>query len=38
MIMCEYAYSKGNANGNFSEFWDLIDREPSFQGGMGLGR
>ena len=34
MIMCEYAYAKGNANGNFKKFWDLVDSEPSFQGGF----
>jgi beta-galactosidase len=33
VIMCEYAYAKGNATGNFYKFWDLIDREPRFQGG-----
>ncbi|HEY3415359.1 MAG TPA: glycoside hydrolase family 2 TIM barrel-domain containing protein, partial [Armatimonadota bacterium] len=34
MIMCEYAYAKGNASGNFAEFWELVDKEPSFQGGF----
>ncbi len=34
MIMCEYAYAKGNASGNFRKFWDLVDSEPSFQGGF----
>jgi beta-galactosidase len=34
MIMCEYAYAKGNASGNFKKFWDLVDSEPSFQGGF----
>jgi len=33
MIMCEYAYAKGNANGNVKKFWDMVDRWPSFQGG-----
>lgn len=33
-IMCEYAYSKSNSNGNFKEFWDLIYRYPRFQGGF----
>ena len=33
MIMCEYAYAKGNATGNFFKFWDLVDKEPRFQGG-----
>jgi len=34
MILCEYAYAKGNATGNFSKFWDLVDRYPAFQGGF----
>jgi beta-galactosidase len=34
MILCEYAYSKGNANGNVKKYWDLVDAEPSFQGGF----
>jgi beta-galactosidase len=34
MILCEYAYAKGNATGNFSKFWELVDRYPSFQGGF----
>ncbi|MFW6030140.1 MAG: glycoside hydrolase family 2 TIM barrel-domain containing protein [Halanaerobiales bacterium] len=33
MIMCEYAYCKGNSTGNFKEFWDYIDKYPRFQGG-----
>ena len=33
IIMCEYAYAKGNVNGNFFKFWDLVDNEPRFQGG-----
>ena len=33
-IMCEYAYAKSNSNGNFKEFWDLVDRYPRFQGGF----
>ena len=34
LILCEYAYAKGNASGNFAKYWDLVDREPSFQGGF----
>lgn len=34
VIMCEYAYAKGNATGNFKKFWDLVDHYPSFQGGF----
>ncbi len=33
MIMCEYAYAKGNSTGNFFKFWDLVDALPRFQGG-----
>ncbi len=33
-IMCEYAYAKSNSNGNFSEYWDLIEKYPRFQGGF----
>lgn len=33
-IMCEYAYGKGNSNGNFSEFWDLVEKYPRCQGGF----
>ncbi len=34
MIMCEYAYAKGNGNGNVHKFWEMVDRWPSFQGGF----
>ncbi len=34
LIMCEYAYDKGNSTGNFSKFWDLILTTPRFQGGF----
>lgn len=33
VMMCEYAYAKGNSTGNFFKFWDLVDKEPRFQGG-----
>lgn len=33
-IMCEYAYGKGNSNGNFQEFWDLVEKYPRCQGGF----
>jgi beta-galactosidase len=33
IVMCEYAYAKGNASGNFFKFWELVDKEPRFQGG-----
>jgi beta-galactosidase len=34
MILCEYAYAKGNATGNVREFWDLVWRLPRLQGGF----
>jgi beta-galactosidase len=34
MIMCEYAYAKGNATGNFAKYWALIEQLPRFQGGF----
>ncbi|SHF23734.1 beta-galactosidase [Caldanaerobius fijiensis DSM 17918] len=34
MVMCEYAYSKSNSNGNFKDFWDYVDKYPRFQGGF----
>ena len=33
MVMCEYAYAKGNSTGSFFKFWDLVDELPRFQGG-----
>lgn len=34
MILCEYAYARGNSSGNFWKFWDYVDRFPRFQGGF----
>ena len=33
LIMCEYAHSMGNSMGGFAEYWDLVRKYPSFQGG-----
>lgn len=33
LIQCEYAHAMGNSNGNFKEYWDLIRKYPSLQGG-----
>jgi beta-galactosidase len=33
LMMCEYAYAKGNSTGNFFKFWELVDAYPRFQGG-----
>ena len=34
VVMCEYAYAKGNSSGNFFKFWDMVDAFPRFQGGF----
>ena len=34
LILCEYAHAMGNSVGNFKEYWDLIRKYPSFQGGF----
>ena len=34
LIMCEYAHAMGNSVGNFTDYWDIIDRYPSLQGGF----
>lgn len=33
LIMCEYAHAMGNSMGGLKEYWDLIRKEPRFQGG-----
>jgi beta-galactosidase len=33
IIMCEYAYAKGNSSGNVIKFWEMVDAYPRFQGG-----
>jgi len=33
-IMIEYAHAMGNSVGNLQEYWDIIDRYPSLQGGF----
>ena len=32
-IMCEYAHAMGNSMGGFKEYWDLVRKYPTFQGG-----
>jgi len=34
LIQCEYAHAMGNSLGGFKEYWDLIRREPKYQGGF----
>ena len=33
LIQCEYSHAMGNSMGNHKEYWDLIRREPHYQGG-----
>ncbi len=33
LIQCEYAHAMGNSMGNFKEYWDLVRKYPSYQGG-----
>ena len=33
LIQCEYAHTMGNSGGGFKEYWDLIRKYPSYQGG-----
>lgn len=34
LIQCEYSHAMGNSNGNFKEYWDLVRKYPSYQGGF----
>ncbi len=33
LILCEYAHAMGNSVGNFKDYWDVIEKYPSLQGG-----
>lgn len=33
LIQCEYAHAMGNSQGGFKEYWDLVRKYPSYQGG-----
>ena len=33
IIQCEYAHAMGNSMGGFKEYWELIRKEPRYQGG-----
>lgn len=33
-ILCEYAHAMGNSNGDIHDYWDLVYRYPSAQGGF----
>ena len=34
IVLCEYAYAKGNATGNFADYWQLVWEFPQFHGGF----
>jgi len=34
LIMCEYAHSMGNSDGNLQDYWDVIEKYPNLQGGL----
>ncbi|WES66058.1 glycoside hydrolase family 2 TIM barrel-domain containing protein [Microbacter sp. GSS18] len=34
LILCEYAYSQGNATGGLAEYWRLFETLPALQGGF----
>ena len=34
LIQCEYAHSMGNSMGGFKEYWELVRKYPSYQGGF----
>ncbi len=33
-IMCEFSHAVGNSNGNFQEYFDIINSSPHMQGGF----
>lgn len=33
-IMCEYSHAMGNSNGNFQQYFDVIEASPHMQGGF----
>ena len=33
-ILCEYAHAMGNSTGNLVDYWDMIEKYPSLQGGF----
>ncbi|QBN20314.1 glycoside hydrolase family 2 TIM barrel-domain containing protein [Flavobacterium nackdongense] len=34
LIQCEYAHSMGNSTGNLQDYWDVIEKYPTMQGGF----
>ena len=33
-VLCEYAHSMGNSTGNLYQYWEVIEKYPSLQGGF----
>ena len=33
-VLCEYAHAMGNSNGDIQDYWDLVRKYPSMQGGF----
>jgi len=33
-VLCEYTHAMGNSNGDIQEYWDLVRKYPSMQGGF----
>ena len=33
-FQCEYSHAMGNSNGGIQEYWDLVKKYPSYQGGF----
>ncbi len=34
LILCEYAHAMGNSLGNLQDYWDVIEKYPTMQGGF----
>ena len=34
LILCEYNHTMGNSGGGLMEYWDVVRRQPKFQGGF----
>jgi beta-galactosidase len=34
LILCEYMHAMGNSEGNFKDYWDIIEKYPNLQGGF----
>ena len=34
LVLCEYTHAMGNSNGDIQDYWDLVRKYPSMQGGF----